>query len=98
MSAYILFDNLTVTSPEALETYKSKVGEVVEKHQGKYVVLGGKTRVVEGSITPRYLVMIEFPNFEMAEKWYDSEEYEELKALRMSATTSTGLIIEGLPL
>ncbi|MEP0985625.1 hypothetical protein [Ekhidna sp.] len=35
MSAYILFDNLTVTSPEDLETYKSQVAEVVEKHQGK---------------------------------------------------------------
>ncbi|SNT27935.1 Uncharacterized conserved protein, DUF1330 family [Ekhidna lutea] len=97
MSAYILFDNLTVTSPEDLETYKSQVAEVVEKHPGKYVVLGGKTRVVEGSVTPSYLVMIQFPSFEMAENWYDSDEYKDLKALRMSATTSTGVIIEGLP-
>ncbi len=97
MSAYILFDNLTVTSPEDLETYKSQVAEVVEKHQGKYVVLGGKTRVVEGSVTPSYLVMIQFPSFEMAENWYDSDEYKNLKALRLSATTSTGVIMEGLP-
>ncbi|WP_421765015.1 DUF1330 domain-containing protein [Ekhidna sp.] len=97
MSAYILFDNLTVTSPEDLETYKSQVAEVVEKHKGKYVVLGGKTRVVEGSVTPSYLVMIQFPSFEMAENWYDSNEYKDLKALRLSATTSTGVIMEGLP-
>ena len=97
MSAYILFDNLTVTSPEDLETYKSQVAKVVEKHQGKYVVLGGKTRVVEGSVTPSYLVMIQFPSFEMAEKWYDSDEYKDLKALRLSAPTSTGVIMEGLP-
>ncbi|MEQ8582655.1 MAG: DUF1330 domain-containing protein [Marinoscillum sp.] len=97
MSAYILFDNLTVTSPEDLATYKSKVGEVVEKYQGKYLVLGGKTRVLEGSATPSYLVMIQFPGFEMAENWYDSDEYKELKALRLSATTSTGVIMEGLP-
>ena len=97
MSAYILFDNLTVTNPEVLETYKSKVGELVEKHQGKYVVLGGKTRVVEGSVAPRYLVMIQFPSLEIAENWYNSDEYKGLKALRLSATTSTGVIIEGLP-
>ena len=97
MSAYILFDNLTVSNPEDLETYKSKVGPIVEKHQGKYVVLGGKTRVVEGQPSPIYLVMIQFPSFEMAEKWYDSEEYKDLKALRLSATTSTGVIMEGLP-
>ncbi len=96
MSAYILFDNLTVTSPEDLESYKSKVGGVVEKHQGKYVVLGGKTRVVEGSVTPSYLIMIQFPSFEMAENWYDSDDYKDLKALRLSATTSTGVIMEGL--
>lgn len=97
MSAYILFDNLTVTSPEDLGTYKSQVAEVVGKHQGKYVVLGGKTRVIEGLVTPNYLVMIQFPSFEMAENWYDSDEYKNLKALRLSATTSTGVIIEGLP-
>ncbi|WP_424961432.1 DUF1330 domain-containing protein [Ekhidna sp.] len=97
MSAYILFDNLTVTSPEDLETYKSQVADVVKKHQGKYVVLGGRTRVVEGSVTPSYLVMIQFPSFEMAENWYDSDEYKGLKALRLSATTSTGVIMEGLP-
>ncbi|MEP5105944.1 MAG: DUF1330 domain-containing protein [Ekhidna sp.] len=61
------------------------------------MVLGGKTRVVEGSVTPSYLVMIQFPSFEMAENWYDSNEYKDLKALRLSATTSTGVIMEGLP-
>ncbi|WP_370086472.1 DUF1330 domain-containing protein [Ekhidna sp.] len=97
MSAYILFDNLTVSNPQDLETYKGKVGMVVEKYEGEYLVLGGKTRVVEGSVSPTYLVMIQFPNFEMAEKWYDSEEYKDLKTLRLSATTSTGVIMEGLP-
>ncbi|MEP0985624.1 DUF1330 domain-containing protein [Ekhidna sp.] len=53
--------------------------------------------MVEGSVTPSYLVMIQFPSFEMAENWYDSNEYKDLKALRLSATTSTGVIMEGLP-
>ena len=96
MSAYILFDNITVTSPEALETYKTSVGKVVEKYQGKYLVLGGKTRVVEGPWNPTYLVMLEFPSYEMAENWYESTEYSELKSLRLSATTSSGVIFEGL--
>ncbi len=96
MSAYCLFDNLEVHDPEKLEEYKSKVLPVVEKYHGKYVVLGGKTEVVEGRWQPVHLVMIEFPDVELARQWYYSEEYRELKALRLSAVVSNGAIVEGL--
>lgn len=96
MSAYCLFDNVEVNDPSKLEEYKSKVLPIVEKYLGKYVVLGGDTEVVEGKWAPVYLVMIEFPNMELAKKWYYSKEYKGLKALRLSATKSNAAIIEGL--
>ncbi|MDN5214764.1 DUF1330 domain-containing protein [Fulvivirgaceae bacterium BMA12] len=96
MSAYCLFDNLTVKDPEKLEMYKSQVLSIVEKYQGKYVVLGGETEVVEGAWKPTYLVMIEFPSLALAKEWYHSEDYKALKALRLSATDSSAVIIQGL--
>ncbi len=96
MSAYCLFDNLTVKDPEKLEMYKNQVAPVVEKYQGKYVVLGGDTEVVEGSWEPTYLVMIEFPSKALAKAWYHSEDYKALKALRLTATDSSAVIIQGL--
>ena len=96
MSAYCLFDNRVVKNPAKLEEYKKRVLPVVEKYHGKYVVLGGETEVVEGNWKPTYLVMIEFPNQELAKKWYYSEEYRDLKALRLSATESNAAIIAGV--
>lgn len=96
MSAYCLFDNLAVHDVATLEEYKNRVAPIVEQYHGRYVVLGGTTEVVEGNWKPIYLVMIEFPTAEQARQWYFSEEYKQVKALRLSATDSTGVIIEGL--
>ncbi|WNG50953.1 DUF1330 domain-containing protein [Archangium minus] len=96
MSAYCFFDNLEVLHPAGLEEYKRRVAPVVEKYGGRYVVLGGRTEVVEGCWRPTYPVVIEFPSLAQANLWYDSEEYRELKALRLSSTRSNAVFIQGL--
>jgi uncharacterized protein (DUF1330 family) len=92
MSGYALFDNLEVIDAESLEEYKRRVAPVVEAHGGKYVVLGGEVDVVEGSVSFTFPVLIEFPSVEAARRWYDSEAYRELKALRLRASRSNGVI------
>lgn len=92
MSGYALFDNLEVVDAESLEEYKRRVAPVVEAHGGKYVVLGGEVDVVEGSAPFTFPVLIEFPSVEAARRWYDSEAYRELKALRLRASRSNGVI------
>lgn len=94
--AFCLFDNLDITDYAKLEEYKQKVFPVVTKFGGKYSVASERIRVVEGNWKPRYLVMIEFPNFDQANLWYDSEEYRELKELRKSSGRFDGIIVEGL--
>jgi uncharacterized protein (DUF1330 family) len=94
--AFCLFDNLDITDYAKLEEYKQKVFPVVTKFGGKYSIAGERIRVVEGDWNPRYLVMIEFPSFDQANLWYDSEEYQELKDLRKSSGIFDGIIVEGL--
>jgi uncharacterized protein (DUF1330 family) len=96
MSAYILFDNLMVNDEVNFEEYKNTVFPIVEKYHGKYKVLAGRNRVVEGDYQPTELVMIEFPSYELAQNWCDSEEYSSIRNLRLDSTTSNGIIIEGL--
>ncbi len=96
MKAYFLFDNVRVNEPSKLDLYKSQVGATVEKYGGQYTILGGQFTVVEGDWKPTYLVMLEFPSFQLAQEWYASEDYRELKALRLSAVETNGVIIEGL--
>lgn len=96
MSAYCLLDNLEITDPEKLDRYKALVGPIVRRHAGQYLVLGGKTDLLEGRWKPVVPVMIEFPSFAGARRWYASDEYRELKAPRLSAGRFNAVMIEGL--
>jgi uncharacterized protein (DUF1330 family) len=95
MKGYCLFDNIQVNDLSRLEQYKKKAEPLVARYGGKYVVLGGQFRVVEGSWGPTFLVMIEFPSYEKANEWYFSEDYRALKELRLSAVESNAIIMEG---
>lgn len=96
MAAYCLFDNLEVIDAAKLEEYKTRVAPLVERYGGRYVVLGGKVDLVEGQWRPAFPVMIEFPNLEQAHRWYASDEYAALKALRLAAVRSNAVFMEGL--
>lgn len=95
MKAYCLFDNVHLKDVTKLDSYKERVGAVVQKFNGEYLVLGGKIRAIEGNWEPSTLVMIAFPDFETANAWYDSKEYRELKALRMEGVDCNAVIMEG---
>ena len=95
MAAYCFFDMIEVIDPLKMEKYREGVFATVEKYHGRYLVLGGRTEVVEGSWRPTFPVMLEFPSLEQAHRWYGSPEYRPLLALRLEATRGTAVFIEG---
>jgi uncharacterized protein (DUF1330 family) len=96
MSAYCLFDNLEIVDPAKMEEYKERVRPVVEQYGGRYVVIGGPFERKEGTWQPAYPVLLEFPDLDQARRWYDSPEYRDLKALRLSAVRSNAVFMAGL--
>jgi len=96
MPAYFLVDVREVKDARKMEQYKARVAPVVEKFGGRYIVRGGPFEVVEGTYKPVLPVMIEFPSMDQARRWYDSEEYRDLKQLRLAATVSNGVFMTGL--
>lgn len=96
MKGYCIFDNVRVHDLEKMEIYKEKALAILQNFEGHYLIIGGQFTVVEGSMHPTFLVMIEFPSYERALQWYYSEEYKELKAMRILATESNGIIVQGL--
>lgn len=95
MAAYCFFDVLEVVDAEKLEKYRDGVLSTVESYGGRYLTVGGRSDVVEGEWQPVFPVLIEFPSLEQAHRWYDSDEYRELKALRLAATKGNAVFIEG---
>ena len=95
MPAYFFVDIREIKDAAKMDEYRSRVAPTVEKFGGRYLVRGGRFEVVEGTYQLARLEMLEFPNMDQARRWYDSEEYRELKQLRLAATTSNGFFMVG---
>ena len=95
MSAYCFFDVREITDQAKVERYLAGVFATVEQYGGRYLVLGGKSDLVEGDWQPVYPVIVEFADGEQAQRWYSSPEYEPLKALRLAGTRSNAVFLEG---
>src|SRR5438128_6094176 len=91
MPAYFIVDN-EVTDQAGFEEYRKQVPGTVEKYGGKFLVRGGQVQTLEGDWKPRRIVVTEFPSIEQARRWYDSEEYRALKALRLR--TARGSVVQ----
>ena len=95
MAAYYFVDVREIKDSAKMADYRSRINAVVERFDGTYVVVGGSFEVLEGSYRPVFPVMIQFPSIEHARGWYNSDEYRELKTLRLEATVSNAFLMEG---
>ena len=95
MAAYVIAD-VDVTDPVSYEEYKKGTPASIAAFGGKFIVRGGAAEALEGEWKPNRIVVLEFENIEQARKWYDSPGYQELKALRQSASRGSLLLVDGV--
>ena len=94
MSGFVIF-NIEIKKPEEYKEYVDKVKPIAEKFGGEYIVRGGETTIVEGNWTHPRTVVIKFPSYEKALEWYNSEEYQPVKQIRLDNAVANGIIIKG---
>jgi len=94
MLGYAIF-NINITNPESYKEYIEKVVKVTEKFGGKYIVRGGATTKIEGTFPHPRTVVIQFPSYQKALDWYNSEEYKPIREIRFKNAKSIAIIIEG---
>ena len=85
---------VNIKNKEAYATYAQKAKPAIEKHQGRYLVRGGKNITLEGNQSPR-TVIVEFSTFSDAEKCYNSGEYQEALSILKGSVKRNLQIIEG---
>jgi uncharacterized protein (DUF1330 family) len=95
MPAYFVVD-IEVTDPAAFEEYRKSVPATIAKYGGRYLARGGTCEVLEGSWHPRRVVMLEFPSVEEGKRWYQSDDYKPLLAMRLKASTGSMVLVEGV--
>ena len=94
MPAYIIVD-VTIYNESEYANYRTTTPATVELYNGKFIVRGGKTEVIEGVWNPERLVIIEFPTAARAKEWWNSPEYSAIKNIRFENAKSNMLLVEG---
>ena len=94
MPAYIIVD-VTIYNESEYANYRTATPATVELYNGKFIVRGGKTEVIEGVWNPERLVIIEFPTAARAKEWWNSPEYSAIKNIRFENAKSNMLLVEG---
>lgn len=95
MSAYLIAQ-IKVTDDNSYKEYLSKVNNVVEKYKGKYIVRAGKFEKVLGKWDFDRNVIIKFPSYDLAIKFYNSNEYLPIREIREKNSIGNIIIIEGI--
>jgi len=95
MAAYIIV-NIHIHDPIRYEDYKQLTPASLVPFQGKFIVRGGKTEVLEGDPTIGRVVVIEFPDSTHARNWWNSEGYAPAKALRQQTASTKMILVEGI--
>lgn len=95
MAALIIVD-IEVLDPVVYEDYKRLASASIAAHDGRYLVRGGRSEVLDGEWTPRRLVVLEFDSFEKAKAWRESPEYAEAKRVRERCARSNMVVVDSL--
>ncbi len=94
MPAYIIVE-VKINDPVQYEEYRKLTPISLAAYQGKFIVRGGKTETLEGSWDPQRIVVLEFPDAELAKKWWASEEYAPAKIIRQRTAETKMILVEG---
>ena len=94
MPVYAIAQN-TVTDPDRMQEYLDRVGPTVPEGV-RMLASDEHPEVVEGDGPAIRTVLLEFPDRDAFDAWYQSDEYQELAAIRMAAAPGTFILVEGV--
>ena len=96
MVAYVIND-MEVTDPQLLDEYRKLSPATVERYGGRFLARGGQVETLEGTWSPKRLVILEFPSIAQAKAWVNSPEYAPARRVRQKASRSNIVVVEGVP-
>jgi uncharacterized protein (DUF1330 family) len=93
---YVLVD-VIVSNPDEFKKYAVEAPASARALGGEYLVRGDHIQVLEGQWSPSRLTVIQFPSFDVAKQWYDSEQYSQARAKRAGTTSRFNMVlVEGV--
>ncbi|SIT40083.1 conserved hypothetical protein [Paraburkholderia ribeironis] len=94
MSAYIIFD-IEVHDQRGYEEYRRLGAPTLATYGGRFLVRGGEAHTIEGSWSPKRVIVLEFDSISQARAWHQSAEYQAAREIRDRTAHSVGIIVQG---
>jgi uncharacterized protein (DUF1330 family) len=94
MKAFVIAQ-INVTDPDQYRLYTEQVPATIAQFGGRSIARGGQCAVLEGPDDIGRVVILEFPSLAQAQAWYNSPEYQRVKALRDGAAVVRIVAVEG---
>ena len=94
MAGYVIAQ-IDLKSKEGYKEYAEKVPATVKSFGGEYLVRAGEFKSLEGEWNFSRNVIIEFPSYEKALEWYNSEEYKPVRQIRLDNSVGNFIIVKG---
>ena len=96
MAAYIIYNQLEVTDAEAWAEYGSKIKAQMADFGGRILASEPTANDLEGEWGGTRNVIAEFPDMEMLERWYNSDDYKPLLEMRLGASSGNLIAVNGV--
>ena len=96
--AYFLVQVKAKSMEELSNRYAQDAIASLMKFGGEMIAGSPAPKVLEGKWEGSWAAILRFPSLEEAKTWYNSADYQPLKALRVNELTESGqiLLIEGM--
>ncbi len=96
MKAYVIA-NIDVRDPTRYADYVKLTPGTIAPFGGRFIARGGRSERLEGGTPANRIVLLEFPSYEQAKAWYDSDGYRVAMAIRQGASNGSLILVEGVP-
>lgn len=95
MSCYAIFD-VQILDLARYQAFMNGVKPALEAAGARYLARGGEHRIYEGDWTPRRIVILEFPDLDAFESFYNGPVYQGLKRIRDACSHARLVAVQGL--
>lgn len=95
MAAYVITE-IDITDSQGYEEYKRMGPPTVAAYGGKFIARGGKMEILEGSWSPKRVVILQFDSVERAREWWASKEYSAAKQVRQRTAITNMIVVDGV--
>jgi|TARA_B110000305_G_C19116795_1_gene482419 uncharacterized protein (DUF1330 family) len=95
MKGYWIAIYKDLKNSENIKKYAEKATPAIKKYNGKILARGGKVETIEGTPSPR-TVLIEFPSLQEAVNCYQSDEYQTAMKIGKGEFNRHIQIVEGI--